>query len=173
MHFQTPQRTRPRRILHIITQHDLINNTLHNSSCSNGSNNNTNGQPQDTFATVEGQKFATQIIDDMCVSSKRLRSNKQHAPPPSPKYSMLKRWCMSWCCEISSVRPASLRRPYGKPTLNFWGKGTVQRQGFTLDAQMLVLRTVVRQQSLISGSSIDCPCATQTLFNIIHTDNAR
>ena len=86
-----------------------------------GSNSNTNEQPQETFATVEGQKFATQISDDTLINSERLHSNKQHAPPPSPKYSMLRRWCMSWCCEISSVRPASLRRPYGQPTLNFGG----------------------------------------------------
>ena len=143
------------------------------SNYTKGSNSNTNEQPQETFATVEGQKFATQIIDDMSVSSKRLRSNKQHAPPPTPKCSMLRRWCMSWCCEISSVRPASLRRPYGQPTLNFGGKGTVQSQGSTLNAQKLVLRTFVRQQSSIIGSSMDCPCAAQTLLNRIHTDNAR
>ena len=126
-----------------------------NSNYRKGSNSNTNEQPQETFATVEGQKFATQIIDDMLVSSKRLRSNKQHAPPPSPKCSMLRRWCMSWCCEISSVRPASLRRPYGPPTLNFGGKGIVQRRGSTPVAHILVLRTFVRQQSLMFGSSID------------------
>ena len=152
----------------LAAQHGMINNILHNNNYSNGSNSNTKEQPQETFPTVEGQKFATQMIDNMLASSGRVRSNKQRAPPPSPKYSMLRRWRMSWCCEISSVRPASLRRPYGQPTLNFGGKGVVQRQGLTLDAQMRVLRTFVRQQSLIFGSSMDCPCAAQRLLNSVH-----
>ena len=42
----------------------------------NGSNSNTNEQPQETFATVEGQQFATQIIDYMLISAKRLHSNQ-------------------------------------------------------------------------------------------------
>ena len=42
---------------------------------------------------------------------------------PLPKLSMLKRRVMSWVCEISSLRTASLRNLLGTPTLNFRGTG--------------------------------------------------
>ena len=73
------------------------------------------------------------------------------------------------------VRSPGLTSQTLRPTnIELWGgKGTVQSQGSTFNAQILVLRTFVRRLSSIIGSSMDCPCAAQSLLDNIQTDNAR
>ena len=137
-----------------VHDHDIIQRMLHHSTHQHRQDNENEQQPQ-TFMTVEGQNFATQFSDDTTTGAKRLRSIEQLTPPPFPRHSMLARRRVSWCCEISSLRTASVRRPDKRPTLNFWGKGCVQKQLHTRNAQILVLRTFVLQQSLKIGSSID------------------
>lgn len=58
---------------------------------------------------------------------------------------------LSWCCEILSVRTASLRSLPGASTLNFGGTGGEQIALPKSNAQIFVLRTFVLQPSLYLG----------------------
>ena len=97
--------------------------------------------------TVEGQTFATRIIDDVVHGGKHIRRKQTHPSPPVPKHSMLKRSVVTRRCEFVSVRAASLRYLYSTPTLNLRGTGATQRARCTSNAHMRALRTFVRQQS--------------------------
>ena len=90
---------------------------------------------------------------------------KQHSAPtikqttrasPHPVYSMLGVTCMSWCCDISSLRTASLPKGPNISTLNLGGTGDVQTAQAPSRAHILMLRSLVRQQSLSCKYCIEC-----------------
>ena len=65
---------------------------------------------------------------------------------------------MSWVCEISSLRAASLCSLFHTPTLNFGGRGNCKHYLKHFNTNMFYLRTFVRQQS--SHNSLAWTAAT-------------
>ena len=87
----------------------------------------------------------------MVIGIRRLCPKQQHPSPPLPKHSMLTRRIMTWVCEISSLRAASIRSLSDTPTLNNGGTGVIQNQIETANPKMFDLRTFVLQQSSHTG----------------------
>ena len=84
---------------------------------------------------------------------------------------MLERHGMTWVCEMSSLRTASLRSLLGTPTLNFGGTGGEQKQRHTYHTQICLLRTFVRQQSSNTSVTLsDNTGGAKTTKNISHSN---
>ena len=92
-------------------------------------------------------------MDRLSNNSRHARSNKK-TPPPA--YSILPMRCMSWCCDISCLRTASLPKVPNMSKLNLGGTGDVQRPRASFRAHIRLSRSFVRQQCLSCRSSIQC-----------------
>ena len=100
----------------------IIQRMLHHSNTSTGKTMKTNNNHKHLrwLKDKSSQHNLLAILTPVRNVYVQLNNSRR---PLFPRHSMLTRRRVSWCCEISSLRTASVRRPYSRPTLNFGGKG--------------------------------------------------